>query len=107
MKFVTTAGKGCSVQTPPPSVVARMLGAAAPKSLTAWQLAALEQETDVNTPTPAGTLCEVQEDPPSVVLTMTGLPKMPKPTAVQSEGAGQEIPFSPLTPVGIESGVHP
>ena len=83
-----------------------MLGADAPKSLTAWQTAALEQEIAVNTPTPEGTVCAVQVDPPLVVLTMTGLPKMPKPTAVQSEGVGQEIPFSPLTLEGIESGVH-
>jgi hypothetical protein len=105
-KSVTVEGMGSDDQVVPPLVVTMMLGASSPelKSLTAWQVEALSQETAVSSPTPAGmAVSAVQVVPESDVPIMTGFPNIPKPTAVQTEVVGHEIPFRPLTSEGITS----
>jgi hypothetical protein len=110
VKFVMVAGIGSADQVVPPLAVTMMLGASSSelKSLTAWQVEALTQETAVSSPTPAGmAVSAVQVAPESVVPIMTGLPNIPKPTAVQSEIVGHEIPFRPLTSEGIDAVFQP
>ncbi|MGO8827023.1 MAG: hypothetical protein ACLQU9_17540 [Acidimicrobiales bacterium] len=104
VKLVTVDGMGSIDQVVPPLLVPMMLGESSSesKSLMAWHVEALTQETAVSSPTPGGMVVSaVQVVPASVVPMMAGLPKMPNPTAVQSKDVGHEIPFRPLTSDGI------
>jgi hypothetical protein len=71
------------------------------KSLTAWHIVALAQDTAESAPTPAGTGWLVHVAPASMVLMMTGLEKAPKPTAMHCEGDTHEMPVRPSTLEGI------
>jgi len=103
LKLVTVAGMDSVDHELPPSIVTRMLGdpVLASKSLTAWQVVALTQETADRAPTPAGSAWLAHETPASELPMITGLEKMPKPTAVHCDGDTHETPVRPLTLLGI------
>jgi hypothetical protein len=109
LKLVMVAGIDSGVQVAPPFVVAMMLGPARfeSNSLTASQVEALLQETDVRFPTFVGTDSNVQLDPPLVVRMTTGFPKLPNPTAMQVLGAAHETPLNPSIAPGMALGVQP